>query len=138
MAGHNEFSAGRVVTTHDGRVVVVTLTRPSGHQIVGLPKGHVEEGETDLEAAVREVQEETGLLVVPMPGAAPHESSYSFRDGNGRAINKRVPFFRMRIVGGAAAAHDLEIDGVGLLSVDEALSRHTYPTQREALRSLCD
>ncbi len=49
-------AAGGVVV-YRGQVLL--LDRPSRKE-VRLPKGHVEPGETELEAAIREVREETG------------------------------------------------------------------------------
>jgi 8-oxo-dGTP pyrophosphatase MutT (NUDIX family) len=59
----------------------------------GLPKGNLEPGESALQAAVREVSEETGIpaqdlsLVAPLPA-----SEYAYRR-QGRLIFKRVEFF---------------------------------------------
>jgi len=50
-------AAGGVVVDRHNRVLV--LRRPSRDE-VRLPKGHVEEGESNLEAALREVTEESG------------------------------------------------------------------------------
>jgi 8-oxo-dGTP pyrophosphatase MutT (NUDIX family) len=60
-----------------------------------LPKGHLEEGETDAEAAVREVQEETGLQgeVVAELG----ESRYTYiSDARRVPVRKSVRWFLMR------------------------------------------
>ena len=54
--------AGGVVYWSDGhepRYLIVTAKKTPGHWV--LPKGHVEEGETPEQAAVREVEEETGV-----------------------------------------------------------------------------
>ena len=50
-------SAGGVVVNPEGRVLVVSQYGTSW----SLPKGHLEEGETPLEAALREIREETGV-----------------------------------------------------------------------------
>jgi 8-oxo-dGTP pyrophosphatase MutT (NUDIX family) len=56
-------AAGGVLCDNTGRVLVIAraIWRDDGcrHE-VRLPKGHVEAGETDAEAALREVCEETG------------------------------------------------------------------------------
>jgi ADP-ribose pyrophosphatase YjhB (NUDIX family) len=53
---HTE-SAGGVVVNPEGRVLVVSQHGTSW----SLPKGHLEEGESPLEAARREIREETGV-----------------------------------------------------------------------------
>jgi ADP-ribose pyrophosphatase YjhB (NUDIX family) len=50
-------SAGGVVVGPDGRVLVVSQKGDSW----SLPKGHVDPGETPLEAACREIGEESGI-----------------------------------------------------------------------------
>ena len=57
--------AGGVVVRRDGaqpRFLLVTARRSPGEWV--LPKGHIERGETDAEAAVREVLEESGVTAV--------------------------------------------------------------------------
>ncbi len=50
-------SAGGVVINKKGRVLVVNQRGTSW----SLPKGHLEPGETALDAAIREIQEESGI-----------------------------------------------------------------------------
>ena len=50
-------SAGGVVINRNGMVLVVNQRGNSW----SLPKGHVEEGETPLQAAIREIEEESGV-----------------------------------------------------------------------------
>jgi ADP-ribose pyrophosphatase YjhB (NUDIX family) len=58
---------GAVVVGPDGRVLIVRRGRPPLEGQWSLPGGHVELGETLVDALVREVHEETGLAVVPGP-----------------------------------------------------------------------
>lgn len=51
------YSAGGVVLNKDGLVLIVNQNRNSW----SLPKGHLDEGEEKLEAAVREIYEESGI-----------------------------------------------------------------------------
>lgn len=56
-----ERSAGAVIRRPDGKFLLIQ----SAQGVWGFPKGHVEAGETPLQAAIREVEEEVGLDVAP-------------------------------------------------------------------------
>ena len=51
------FSAGGVVLNKEGLVLVVSQNGNSW----SLPKGHIDEGEDKLQAAIREIYEESGI-----------------------------------------------------------------------------
>jgi ADP-ribose pyrophosphatase YjhB (NUDIX family) len=57
----------------------------------GLPKGHIEGGETPAEAALREVSEETGLIELAVVTQLP-TIDWFFRD-RGRLVHKFCHFF---------------------------------------------
>src|SRR5690349_1633963 len=57
------------------------------------PKGHVEKGEDDLDAARRELAEETGVDAVTFDPSFRHEMTYFFRDKKKGLIKKTVVFF---------------------------------------------
>ena len=50
----------------DDRVLIVRRARPPAHGLHTLPGGVVELGETLQEAVIREVLEETGLVIAPI------------------------------------------------------------------------
>lgn len=54
------FSAGGIVVKKVGGKKKVLVAQHSGHKGWDFPKGHIEKGETSEEAAIREVEEETG------------------------------------------------------------------------------
>ncbi|GAA2889831.1 NUDIX domain-containing protein [Streptosporangium fragile] len=56
---------GAVIFDGSGRMLLVRRGRPPGEGLWSVPGGRVEPGESDAEAVVREVLEETGLTVVP-------------------------------------------------------------------------
>ncbi len=94
-----------------------------------FPKGKLEPGESDEEAAAREVEEETGLrcrLERELP-----ETRYV--DARGRA--KTVRYWLMTPVGGQLAA-DNEIDEVRFVPIAEAFATLTYERDRELLAVL--
>ena len=99
----------------------------------GLPKGHVEEGERDEEAALREVREETGLegKLIRKLG----DIRYSYRDktkeGEPFRINKRVHFFLLRYVKGDVRDHDHEADDVRWFPIEQAIKHLKFATERK-------
>lgn len=87
-----DFSYGIIPVSWEGkRCHVFLLKHIGGHW--GFPKGHPEEGETPLEAASRELFEETGLRVKKVVLDHPTlEENYSFSRGNEIFI-KKVRYF---------------------------------------------
>ncbi len=55
---------GAVVTDAAGRLLLIRRANEPGRGLWSLPGGRVEAGETDQQAVVREVAEETGLVVI--------------------------------------------------------------------------
>src|SRR5262249_55577597 len=83
-----EISAGGVVVRGREVVVIVPTRRaPDGARVLGLPKGHVDPGETPVQAAEREVREETGVVAEPL-GELGEARYWYMRDG--RAVGKSV------------------------------------------------
>ncbi|MGW0588068.1 NUDIX hydrolase [Streptosporangium sp. NPDC002607] len=56
---------GAIILDGSGRMLLVRRGRPPGMGLWSVPGGRVEPGESDPEAVIREVLEETGLTVVP-------------------------------------------------------------------------
>ncbi len=54
------------VVVHDGRVLLVQRNKQPDAGLWGFPGGHVEWGETVLDAAARELREETGVIAEPL------------------------------------------------------------------------
>lgn len=57
--------AALAVTIRDDRVLLVRRRNPPDAGLWGFPGGHVELGETVLQAAARELAEETGVTATP-------------------------------------------------------------------------
>ncbi|HJY99567.1 MAG TPA: NUDIX domain-containing protein, partial [Streptosporangiaceae bacterium] len=58
---------GAVITDSRGRLLLIRRGHEPGAGLWSLPGGRIEPGETDAEALVREMREETGLEVEPGP-----------------------------------------------------------------------
>jgi bis(5'-nucleosidyl)-tetraphosphatase len=95
-------------------------------------KGHVERGETDEEAAVRETREETGIDDLSfVPGFA-HEITYFFRHAKRGLIRKTVVFF-LASTGTEKVRISHEHVGYAWLDADAALKKVKYPSAKEVL-----
>lgn len=125
----HEVSAGGVVV-HEGNVLVIVPTRRAadGSLVLGLPKGHLDEGETSVQAAIREVHEETGVTVELL--AELGEVRYWYvRDR--RRVAKSVFFFLFRYVSGDLSDHDDEVLEARWMGLAEARRALSYPGERD-------
>lgn len=124
-----EFSAGGVVVRGDEVVVIVPTRRAAdGSRVLALPKGHVDPGETPVQAAQREVREETGIVAEPVEQLG--ETRYWYRR-DGRTIGKAVSFFLFEHVGGDTADHDDEVEEVRWIALEQAKRELSHAAERE-------
>ena len=128
-----ESSAGFVVfKLEDHTPLYLILHYEEGHW--DFPKGHIEPGESELEAALRELKEETSLSVDVIEGFE-HRFSYVFKAkyAAGATTKKEVVFFL-----GKALSGDVKLSEEHLayewLPFEEALKKLTYENAKELLR----
>ncbi len=138
-------TAERLLTHHwEGTVDVeaaggvVLRQGPGGPQVLvvhrvrygdwSLPKGKLDPGEGHVEAAAREVEEETG--VAAQVGAELRQTIYPVPDGV-----KRVRWYLMSPVDGDPDQRpaDREVDMARWIPADEAAGLLTYPTDAALL-----
>ena len=116
----------------DEVIVVVPVKRDVNRQrVLALPKGHLDSGETDEAAAVREVAEETGVKAELIEKLGDVEYSYERR---GRRRNKRVAFYLFEYRSGRLEDHDHEIEEARWMPLEQAAEELTYPGEREIAR----
>ncbi|WP_067884765.1 NUDIX hydrolase [Nocardia vaccinii] len=128
-----ETSAGGLVVDgldgpHDQRfAALIGRTDRRGRLLWSLPKGHIEQGETAEQTAVREVAEETGIsgLVVAELGSI----DYWFVT-EGRRVHKTVHHYLMRSVGGELSDADIEVTQVAWVPLTDLDSRLAYADER--------
>jgi 8-oxo-dGTP pyrophosphatase MutT (NUDIX family) len=128
-----EISAGGVVYRRDGdeiEIVLASRRTRRGELAWGLAKGGIEDDESEEEAAVREVREETGLLA-EIEGSL-GETRYFYVWENVR-IRKTVHFFLMRYTGGNIDDRDDEMEEIRWFPLERALKRAAYRGERDVL-----
>jgi 8-oxo-dGTP diphosphatase len=125
-------AAGGVVcrTAADGRLEVLLVHR-SQYDDWTIPKGKVEDGESDEDCAAREVEEEAGVRVRLLDELP----SVRWIDRFDRPKVSR--YWRMEAVEGSPpATPQHEVDEVVWLPVEEAAARLSYPRDVEVLGPL--
>jgi 8-oxo-dGTP pyrophosphatase MutT (NUDIX family) len=99
LNGDGEERAAGGVLFHDeaGRRLFLLLRHERGGHW-GFPKGRVEAGESELDAALREIREETGISNIELVDGVAVTSRYPIlRDG--RSLSKTVTYFAARVRG---------------------------------------
>jgi ADP-ribose pyrophosphatase YjhB (NUDIX family) len=131
----DEVSAGGLVVDTTGKLGLLIGRRDlkdiSGERILwSLPKGHIEEGETPEQAALREVQEETGIesIIEKSLGVI----DFWFMAG-GKRIHKTVHHYLFRESGGLLAPQESEVDEVAWFPLSEIVERLAYPDEKKLI-----
>jgi 8-oxo-dGTP pyrophosphatase MutT (NUDIX family) len=123
-----EFSAGGVVLRGEDCVVIVPTRRAAnGAKVLALPKGHVDPGETPVEAAAREVREEAGVEA-DLAGELGAVRYWYMRGG--RRIAKQVDFFLFTYRAGDVADHDHEVEEARWMPLARAATELSYEGER--------
>lgn len=127
-----EFSAGGIVFNKGGQVLLVKAgsLRDESKKHWKFPKGHIDEGESSKDAALREIEEETGIKAQILEKIG--ESKYVF-PFKGEKIFKIVIYFLMKEIGGELKPQEGEIEEVRWVSPEEALKILSFPTDKKLL-----
>lgn len=136
-----EKSAGAIIyKIENGEPRYLLLHYPSGHW--EFAKGHIEEGEEPERAAMREIEEETGLKDIKIIPGFKEYSKYFFRknyDLVGEA-KKKAPWVFKLVVFYLAETKTEEVKishehkGFLWLPYEQALRRLTYKNAKELLK----
>ncbi len=123
-----EKSCGAVVfRKEDNKTLLLLLRhRHGGHW--SFPKGHVEGEETEKETAVREVQEETGILVDLLEGFR-FSVEYQSKPG----VKKQVVYFLAETNSPDFTPQEEEISEITWVEIDEALKKVTFKNDKNLI-----
>ncbi len=125
----HEHSAGAVLyTLNDGEPYFVIVMEKSGYY--GFPKGHLEGDETEEQAALREILEETNITAIL-------DTNFKITDEYMKAKRTRkcVTYFAAYFVDQSPSNASNEVRGVYTLPYSKAMEKLSFESSREILRS---
>lgn len=122
----NEKSCGAVVyRKHHGNTEIL-LIKHVRSGFWSFPKGHMEDGESEIQTAIREIKEETNIDVsVDDPSFRESVTFYPRRD-----ITKEVVYFLARALTYDCARQEEEISDVRWVEIGQASSMLSYDNDR--------
>ena len=129
-----ETSAGGVVYKKDEGKIKIALIHRRDRNVWCLPKGKLEKGETPEEAAIREVEEETGLKGDIERKIGDIKYWYISKERKLK-ISKVVSFYLLKHAGGNTNSHDREVDDCKWFDIEEALNLTNYKGEIEVITS---
>ena len=118
---------------------LLVLSRLTKRPLWEFPKGGVDEGETLLQTALRELREETGIsepALTVVPGFVWSET-YRFTSGRElerTLIHKQVTYYLAESSTLEVTLSENEVSEHAWLELDEAVKRIKYPERRKMLR----
>ena len=122
-------AAGGIVMLHEGEESRFALVHRPKYDDWTFPKGKLHDGEPDEQAALREVEEETGLRC----RLEDQVDAVTYTDRSGRP--KVVRYWRMTPDGGTFRPN-AEVDELRWVRPEEAMALLTYRHDRDLLRSV--
>lgn len=107
-----EFSSGGIVYKRANKGIEILFIKDS-YGKWAFPKGHIDEKETKIGAAAREVSEETGIEIKDLRiKKYLGDINYDFKNEEGEEINKTVHFYLMKLINPKAEITPQKDDGV--------------------------
>ncbi len=125
-----EKSAGAILFIKEKEPIYLLLHYESGHW--DFPKGHVEAGETDLDAVKREVKEEAGIINIEIVQNFKEHIHYFYKMNN-ELMSKDVVFYLAK-----TKTKDVKLSfehiGFAWVSYEKAMEKLTYKNAKDILK----
>ncbi len=131
-----ETSAGGVVldlSSDPPAVALIARHDRRSRLLWSLPKGHVEEGETPEQAALREVFEETGLVGRIVAPLGVIDFWFVVED---KRIHKTVHHYVIEAVGGELSDEDVEVEAVEWIPFHQVVRKLAYGDERRLVEKV--
>ena len=127
-----EFSSGGIVR-EDEKLLMVKVENLEGQLIWTFPKGHIEKGEKAPEAALREVEEETGYRCEILN---PFDKAEYWFKREGQLVKKSVTWFLMKPLKKTGTHDAEEILETRWVTMGEAQTLTKYKSDKQILSKL--
>jgi bis(5'-nucleosidyl)-tetraphosphatase len=133
-----EYSAGAIIFRRTDREMEFLVIYSERNKIWGFPKGHIEEGETERDAALREISEETGLTRLKLMDTFREEDVYPAigrsEEFRGSEITKHSIYFLCETGKEEIQTDNTEITGYRWLPYSDAVEILPFGNQKNILR----
>lgn len=124
-----EKSCGTIIIDSNKRVLLVK--QKLGW--VGFPKGHMEQGETEIETARRETKEETNLDVI-----VDEKKRYTISYITSTQIDKEVVYFRAKPISYSLLPQEAEIAEIMWVDINEAKQYLSFDNLKQLWQNVLD
>jgi len=142
MGQFQETSAGAIIYTVKNGGILFLLVYSAKNSQWGFPKGHIEKGETEIQAAKREIFEETGISELEFAGNFKCTDSYRTKGvlphTLGSIITKNVIYYLCRTQSDFVDRNNGEIEKCGWFDFESAQKVLKYNAQKLMLKKAKD